>query len=65
MSFFDIEKAFPRVCREALWVLLEKRGCDPRMIKVCKALHEFTSYAVRVHRGVSSSWLPDRGLREG
>eukprot|EP00973_Karenia_brevis_P085383 11848585-Karenia_brevis.AAC.1 len=64
-SFFDIEKAFPRVARDALWELLDRRGCDKRMIKVCRALHEFTDYCVRVQGGLSSEWQPDRGLREG
>ena len=65
MSFFDIEKAYPRVCKSAMWTLLRKRGCDERMVKVCIALHESTTYAVKVAGGVSSEWMPDRGLREG
>jgi hypothetical protein len=65
MSFFDLEKAFPKVCRSALWRLLDREGCDPRMLKVCKGLHENTRYAVRVQGGLSRTWLPDRGLREG
>lgn len=65
MSFFDIEKAYPRVCKDALWKLLKVRGCDDRMIKVCKGLHEGTAYAVKLLGGVSSEWTPDRGLREG
>ena len=35
------------------------------MIKVCKTLHAHTDYCVRILGGVSSTWKPDRGLREG
>ena len=65
MSFFDIEKAYPRVCKDALWELLARRGRDGRMVKICKALHEHTQYRVRIHAGLSEPWVPDRGLREG
>ena len=34
LSFHDIEKAYPRVCRGALWDLLLKRGCDPSLLRV-------------------------------
>eukprot|EP00974_Lingulodinium_polyedra_P111817 10815071-Lingulodinium_polyedra.AAC.1 len=64
-TFFDIEKAYPRVCRDALWEVMERRGCDKRMMGVCRALHEHTAYSARVHGGESRYWLPDRGLREG
>ena len=65
LSFFDIEKAYPRVCKAALWEVLRRRGCDPRLVKIFKALHHHTDYCVKVHGGVSTAWNPDRGLREG
>eukprot|EP00972_Heterocapsa_arctica_P114778 16444250-Heterocapsa_arctica.AAC.1 len=65
MRFFDIEKAYPRVCKDALWKLMHKLGCPDGMIKVCRALHEFTEMHVRIHGGLSSGYLPDKGLREG
>jgi hypothetical protein len=65
ISLFDLEKAFPKVCRDALWRLLEERGCPVTMIRICKGLHENTRFAVRVHGGLSREWLPARGLREG
>ena len=34
LSFHDIEKAYPRVCRTALWTLLERWGCDLSLPKV-------------------------------
>eukprot|EP00973_Karenia_brevis_P065148 9044744-Karenia_brevis.AAC.1 len=65
MSFFDIEKAYPRVCKDALWEVLKRRGCGSQMINILKALHEGTDYQVRILGGLSSTWSPDRGLREG
>jgi hypothetical protein len=65
MSFYDIEKAYPRVCRAALWQLMASMGADDRFIAVCKALHEATEVAVKVHGGVSDRYTPARGLREG
>lgn len=65
LSFFDIEKAYPRVCRPALWELMQRGGCPPKMLDICRALHEHTEYIVRVLGGTSSSWKPARGLREG
>ena len=65
LSFHDIEKAYPRVCRTALWTLLERWGCDLSLLKVLKMLHGGTSYKVRVHGGLSAPFIMERGLREG
>ena len=62
LSFHDIEKAYPRVCRIALWALLERWGCDLSLLKVLKMLHGGTSYQVRVHGGMSESFVMERGL---
>ena len=55
MSFHDIEKAYPRVCRGALWDLLLKWGCDSSLLRV---IH-------RVHGGISQVFVLERGPREG
>ena len=65
IRFFDIEKAYPRVCRPAMWKVLEHRGCPKKAIKILQALHNHTEMKVRVHGGISSGYIPDRGLREG
>ena len=38
VSFHDIEKAYPRVCRGALWDLLVRWGCDPSLPRVVQML---------------------------
>ena len=65
LSFHDIEKAYPRVCRGALWDLLVRWGCDPSLLRVVQMLHGGTSYKVRVHGGFSKVFVLERGLREG
>ena len=65
LSFHDIEKAYPRVCRSALWDLLLRWGCDPSLLRVIQMLHGGTSYKVRVHGGCSREFVLERGLREG
>ena len=65
MSFFDIEKAYPRLCKDALWELAGKRGCPSGFINTLKALHEHTEYRIRVEGELSEGWMPDRRLREG
>ena len=64
LSFHDIEKAYPRVCRGALWDLLLKWGCDPSLSRVIQMLRGSTSYKVRVHGGMSKVFVLERGLRE-
>ena len=65
LSFHDIEKAYPRVCRGAVWDLLLRWGCDPSFLRVIQMLHGGTSYKVRVHGGFSTVFVLERGLREG
>ena len=65
MTFFDIEKAYPRVCKDALWELLQRRGCPEKMIKILKALHEHTEYSqnARKHLGrLAAGQTPERGM---
>ena len=61
----DLEKAYPRVSKPALWMLLERYGLKNRMLETLIDLHEMTEYKVRSKEGMSSAWLPTRGLREG
>lgn len=65
LRFFDLEKAYPKVARHGLWKLLDIKGCPPRFLQVLKGLHNHTSSQVRYDGMLSSSFTPDRGLREG
>ena len=43
----DLRKAYPRVNKPALWMLLERYGLGENMIRVIRGLHETTRYKVR------------------
>ena len=65
MRFFDLEKAYPKVARHGLWTALIRKGCPGGFLKVLKAIHEGTASKVRLQGFESSSFVPDRGLKEG
>ena len=61
----DLRKAYPRVNKPALWMILQKYGIGERFLRVIKDLHETTEYRIKSRTGESGSWIPNRGLREG
>ena len=61
----DLRKAYPRVNKPALWMLLERYGLNGRCLETVKGMHECTEYKVRGNEGMSEAWRPERGLREG
>ena len=61
----DLKKAYPRVNRPTLWAILKKYGMGEKCLKVLQAVHEHTSYHVKLKDGTSEPWIPLRGLREG
>ena len=65
LTLYDIEKAYPRVNREALWQILHKRGAPPGFIKLCQGLHEHTKFHIKFNGVTSRPYETDRGLKEG
>ena len=61
----DLRKAYPRVIKPALWMLLERYGLKGKCLETVIDLHETTEYKVRGKEGMSGTWMPKRGLREG
>ena len=61
----DLEKAYPRVSKPALWQLLDRYGMKGKCLETLMDLHEGTEYRVRGMEGMSEGWIPARGLREG
>ena len=61
----DLRKAYPRVNKPALWGLLERYGLKGHCMNAIMDLHETTEYKVRAQDGMSGTWMPARGLREG
>ena len=64
-TLLDLKKAYPRVSKPALWKLLERYGMNGKCLETLMDLHECTEYKVRGRDGMSESWFPARGLREG
>ena len=61
----DLQKAYPRVNKPALWQILKKYGIGERFLRILQDLHECTEYRIKSRSGESESWVPERGLREG
>ena len=65
LRFYDLEKAYPKVSRPALWKLLALKGCPAKFLGVLHALHDHTASSVRFEGALSTAFIPERGLREG
>ena len=61
----DLKKAYPRVSKRILWKVLDKFKMPRSVISKLQDLYEFTEYKVRGRQRDSSSFFPQRGLREG
>ena len=61
----DLTKTYPRVNRPLLWSVLANLGMTSKVLEVLKGLHEHTCYRIKGKEGLSSEWIPARGLREG
>ena len=48
-----------------LWSVLANLGMTSKVLEVLKGLHEHTCYRITGKEGLSSEWIPARGLREG
>ena len=51
----DLRKAYPRVNKPALWLLLERCGLVGNCLNVIMDLHESTEYKVRANDGMSET----------
>ena len=60
----DLEKAYPRVSKPALWEFLERHGLKGNFMNCIIDLHETTEYCIMSKHGDSESGTPERGLEE-
>ena len=64
-AFLDLEKAYDRVDRDAMWNVLRLYGVGGKLLKAVKSLYTDSRACVRVGDG-TSDWFPVRvGLRQG
>ena len=64
-AFMDLEKAYDRVDRGAMWSVLGMYGVDGKLLNAVKSLYDDSKACVRVGNEMSE-WFPVRvGLRQG
>ena len=65
LSFHDTEKAYPRVCRTALWSLLENGAVIWVCLSCLRCCMEVPLIRLGFNGGLSEPFVMERGLREG
>lgn len=65
LCFVDLEKAFDRVPRSALWVVLEKRGCPPKFVNLVRQFHEGMFARVRHEDKLTEQFPVTSGVKQG
>ncbi|KAJ2940675.1 hypothetical protein O0L34_g14785 [Tuta absoluta] len=65
MCFVDLEKAFDRVPREALWIVLKKAGCPEKLLNLIRQFHENMTVRVRHENNFSDRIPVTSGVKQG
>jgi sorting nexin-29 len=63
--FVDLTKAYDKVDRNVLWLVLERRGFPPKLIALIKALHVGAMAQVRIDSYVGEAFELLCGLKQG
>eukprot|EP00660_Eupelagonema_oceanica_P015280 gene15280-6738_t len=63
--FIDLRKCFDRVHRQGLWLTLQRQGVPPKLLSVCRALHDGMEARVRVDGSLSEPFPVRTGVRQG
>ena len=61
----DLEKAYDKVCREALWRMLHECGVDGYLIRSMSSLYNISRACVRLGSRVGEYFEVRMGLRQG
>ena len=65
MAFMDLEKAYDRVDREALWQVMRIYGVGGRLLKGVQSFYDDSKACVRSENGISEWFSVNVGLRQG
>ena len=65
VAYMDLEKAYDRVDREAMWQVLGMYGINGSLLNCIKSLYEQSEACVRVYRRDSEWFGVGEGLRQG
>jgi len=64
-NFIDFKKAFDRVWRKALWLVMEKHNMGAGLVKVIESLYENNSNAVLTNSGTLKWFQTTVSVRQG
>lgn len=65
MCFVDLEKAFDRVPRAALWTVLEKIGCPTKFVNIVRQFHDGMTARVRHENDFTDQFPVTSGVKQG
>ena len=65
VAYIDLEKAYDRIDRDAMWRVLSMYGINEKLLKVVQSLYERSEACVRVCREEDEWFSVDVGLRQG
>ena len=65
MCFFDLNKAYDSVPRDALWLLLGRWGFPPKLVNILKNMQSGMQASVRVDGILSDPFRVSNGLKQG
>ena len=61
----DLEKAYDKVCREELWVVLQGYGVSGDLLRAIRAMYQASVTCVRVDDEVMEWFEVRQGVRQG
>ena len=65
VAFMDLDKAYDKVCKEALWRVLHKCGVDGYLIRSMSSLYKGGRAFMRLGNRVGEYFEVRKGLRQG
>ncbi|KAJ0183487.1 hypothetical protein K1T71_001463 [Dendrolimus kikuchii] len=65
MCFVDLEKAFDRVPRSALWTVLSKAGCPDKLLLLIRQFHDGMTARVQHENDLTSHISVTSGVKQG
>ena len=63
--FVDLLKAYDKVNRDALWLVCERSGLSPKVLRLLQDLHSNTHSSVRAYGCLSKPFVTNNGVRQG
>ena len=65
ITFIDLTKAFDTVCRDGLWLIMEKFGCPRKCTALVRQLHDGMRATVLDNGDTSDSFPVTNGVKQG